>query len=415
MIDIQIHSFSVDSMLQIHVYHNLMYINDITKDEEELKNKQHYMEETEKLAWKYIGNYYDKVKEIDLEIVEQNVSMIKACSNMTDRTGEWWRHIIYGRYGRGEDQKILDLVNIEIDGVETDISTKRFSSIQGMDYVLTEWFEKILDYQKKIEGKFSELEFLSKKLKPANEMAEEDQKQVSQLAVSALNCHLNLLTDKKNVNQELCVLCKLQIKLNEYECLLFDKVLAKDTNEGTWNARFEEKLLKTLYTYAKRQNHEDVDMGAYFFKFLEALKSQFKLKSKLWMEINYTVSAFDELNMCKMRLEVVEQSELTKDDIKNNSKISRLQINEQMQEFQLQKQEAEVSFVRFNGRLKYVKYLKENNEPKQCPICELLPKERYYVLECGHHLCFNCCKMMSAQNPHRMACPICRAVQQTKK
>ncbi|CAO1380733.1 unnamed protein product [Diamesa hyperborea] len=404
----------VDSMLQIHVYHNLMYINEITKDEEELKNKQHYMEELDKLAWKYIGNYYDKVKEIDLEIVEQNEVMKKACNNMTDRTGEWWRHIIYSKYGRGDDQKILDLVNIEIDGVETDISTKRFTSIQGMDYVLTEWFEKILGYQKQIEIQFSKLEFLSKRLKPANEMDKKDQLKVSQLAVSALNCHLNLLNDKNNVQEKLCVLCELQIKLNEYECLLFDKVLTKDTNEGTWNPRFEEKLLKTLYTYGKRQNLEDVEMGSYFFKFLEALKSQFKLKSKLWMEINYTVSAFDELNMCKIRLEVVEQSEFTKDDVKNNLKISRLQINEQMQEFYMQKQEAEVNFVRLNGRLKYVKYLKENNDPKQCPICEMLPKERYYVQDCGHNLCFSCFKMMTAKNPQRMTCPICRAVQPTK-
>lgn len=410
-----IHSFSVDSMLQIHVYHNLMYINEITKDEEELKNKQHYIEETEKLSWKYIGNYYDKVKEIDAEIVEQNVTMKEACNNMVDRTGEWWRHIINENYGRGEDRRILDIVNVEINGVEIDNNTKRFTSVQGMDYVLTEWFEKILDYQEKIEKKFRNLEFISKRLKPANEMAKEDREKVSKLAVSALNCHLNLLPDKNNAIQKLCVLCELQIKLNEYECLLFDKVLTKDANEGTWNARFEEKLLKTLYGFAKRLNHDGIEMGGYFFKFLEALKSQFKLKSKLWMEINYTVSAFDELNMCKMRLEVVEQSELTKDDVKNNSKISRLQINEQIQEFQMQKQEAEVSFVRFNGRLKYVKYLKENNDPKECPICELLPKERYYVLDCGHHLCLNCWKMMSTQNPHRMVCPICRAVQQTKK
>ncbi|CAO1410529.1 unnamed protein product [Diamesa serratosioi] len=405
----------VDSMLQIHVYHNLLYINEITNNEEEYKNKQHYMEEIDKLEWKYIGNYYDKVKEIDLEIVEQIDASKKACKKLTDKTGEWWRYIIYDKCRRGEDQRILDLVNIEIDGVEHDNSTKRFTSIQGMDYVLVEWFEKLLDYHKKIEQMFSNLEFISKKLKPANEMATEDQKKVSALAVSALNCHLNLLLDKNKVaTLELCVLCELQIKLNEYECLLFDKVLTNDANEGTWNARFEEKILKTLYAFAKRQDHIDLEMGAYFFKYLESLKNQFKLKSKLWMEINYTVSALDELNMCKMRLEVVEQSELTKEEIQNNSKISRLQIGEQMQQFQSQKQEAEVNFVRLNGRLKYLKYLKENNDPKECPICEQLPKERYYVLDCGHHLCFNCWKMMAAKNPNRMTCPICRADQRTK-
>ena len=403
-------------MLQIHVYHNLLYIIEITKDEELLKNKQHYMEEMARLEWKYIGNYYDKVKEIDLEIVEQNEAVRKASNNMTDKTGEWWRKIVYQKCRRGEDQMILDLVNIEINGVENDNSTKRFTSIQGMDYVLIEWFEKILDYQKKIEQKFVNLEFLSKKLKPANEMAAKDQQKVLQLAVSALDCHLNMLNGKNKVNNlKLCVLCELKIKLDEYECLLFDKILTNDTNEGTWNPRFEEKLLKTIFAFAKRQNYENIEMGAYFFKYLESLKNQFKLKSKFWMEINYTVSAFDELNMCKMRMEVVEQSESTINEIQNKSKISRLQISEQMQEFQLQKREAEVKFVRLNGRLKYVKYLKENNDPKECPICEALPKERYYVLDCGHHFCMNCWTIMSVKYPHRMKCPICRALQLTKK
>lgn len=85
-----------------------------------------------------------------------------------------------------------------------------------------------------------------------------------------------------------------------------------------------------------------------------------------------------------------------------------------MEVFNGQKQEAEVSFVRLNGRLKYLQHLKERNEPQSCPICTNLPKERYFVTICGHSICAECFHQLVKNRNRSVNCPICRTAQETK-
>lgn len=419
----------VDSMVQIHVYHALMEIASITENEDELKNRESYSCEMGKLEWKYISNYYEKVTNINKEMEELRPELVKATREHTDVKGDWWRDVLAITMKRNdEESRLMDIINLEVFSSIGDNSQmiEQLRSTHGIQLTITEWCDKIQRNTKDVKKKFNSFEFIVKNLCPSNEMKPEDSEKLSELTKSALACHLNKFdededeenTKRKPNKKGLCELCKLKMKLNEYECVLFNKNLVDDNMEGSWNARFEEKLLKSVLIYAKRTNFDDelIEMGNNFFKFLEALKSQFKLYAQLWVEVNYTVSAHDELNMCKMRLQVVDSpDEITDEDARFRLKFLRFEIDEQLEIFAGQKQEADVSFLRLNGRIKYLKHLKDQDQPKVCPICTNQPKERYFVTVCGHSICAECFMMMVKNRNKSISCPVCRTVNETKE
>lgn len=414
----------VDSMLQIHVYHNLIEIATITGCTKNLSKNQTYSEEMDKMEWKYLSNYYEKVKEINIEIEDHIPELVKSLKEYCDEN--WWRDIFLLRRSGEDEKRFMDVINVEVYSAIVDSSNiiEQLKTTYGIQLIITEWIDKIQKSSRDVTKRFKSFDFIVKRLRPSNEMSIEDKEKVSNLAKAALSCHLNFLEDSghktssaKNSNKTgLCEICKLKIKLNLHECILFNKVLIDDTTEGTWNPRLEEKLLKSILIYAKRSDFEDetIIMGNKFFKYLEALKTQFKIYAKLWVEINYTTSAIDELNMCKTRLQVVESNdEITEENARYRLKITRSDIENQLQILNAQKQEADMHFIRLNGRLKYLDHLKGRSE-STCPICTNQPEERYFVFICGHSICSECyCRLVKNRN-NFINCPVCRTSQEIK-
>lgn len=141
--------------------------------------------------------------------------------------------------------------------------------------------------------------------------------------------------------------------------------------------------------------------------------------SKYWVEINYAAAAFDELNMCKTRLEMVstpptpdseDDSADSSNEIKSKFKsyISIFEITATEEELHLQQQEAEKKFLQIIGRLKYLKHLEQKNEPDCCPICTQKPENKYAILQCGHILCLTCIIQMKKIQKYHLSCCICR-------
>lgn len=118
--------------------------------------------------------------------------------------------------------------------------------------------------------------------------------------------------------------------------------------------------------------------------------------------------------MCKQRLQIVEPEEIKENEPKFSSKISKYEMDDQMAIFEMQKSEAEKEFFRIKGRIKYLNYLKEKNEPELCPICHQMPTDRYCVLNCAHNLCMVCMTHFVKFNRgqrHTFNCPVCRCEQ----
>lgn len=98
---------------------------------------------------------------------------------------------------------------------------------------------------------------------------------------------------------------------------------------------------------------------------LSCLQSLVKCQIKYWIEVEYMVKAFDELEMCRMRILLTDDPEK-----QSNYRILRCQLDEQ-QQFNLSNlNEAQLNFTRLCGRLKYLKHLKEDATDKPCPICQ---------------------------------------------
>jgi len=90
-----------------------------------------------------------------------------------------------------------------------------------------------------------------------------------------------------------------------------------------------------------------------------------KFQIKYWIEVEYMVKAFDELEMCKMRILLTDDPEE-----QSNYRILPCQLDEQMEFNQYNLHESQLNFTRLCGRLKYLKHLKEDTTDKPCPICQ---------------------------------------------
>lgn len=411
-------------MLQIHSFNGLMDIAEITQDKVELDQKSEYLNEMIKLEWKYIRNYYEKVEEINKQINESRDEFKLASRNYTDRDGEWWMEIIHNSTNK---ERLIDCINAEfLSGVN--INAEQVRTTYGIQLILTEWTDKIEKYSKDIKKSFKNFNYIIRDLRPSNELNDEINMKISRLAKAALDCHLNLLqaTDEEQRAprdpSNLCDLCKLKRKLDEYECILFNKTLVDDVVEGTWNPRLEERVLKAIFSNAKRANfnEEEIEMGKFFFKYLEALKKNYKILAQLWVEVNYTIAAYDEINMCKIRMQVVNTpEEITEDDARVRLKILPHEVEHQIHTFNDQKIEAEINFTRLNGRLKYLNHLKETNETPTCPICTNQPTSKYFVTVCGHSICDECFGILTKDKRRfpsyerlKINCPVCRTSQE---
>lgn len=156
--------------------------------------------------------------------------------------------------------------------------------------------------------------------------------------------------------------------------------------------------------------------------FLTCLQSVVKLELKCWIEVEYMVKAFDELEMCKMRILLTDNP-----DEQSNYRILACQLEEQQQFNQVNLQESQLNFTRLFGRLKYLKHLKEDATDKPCPICqthddlrvshETIAKQipnklslwQYVMMVCGHFVCQLCLENMKKSTLHGISkCPICR-------
>lgn len=101
------------------------------------------------------------------------------------------------------------------------------------------------------------------------------------------------------------------------------------------------------------------------------MQSLVKMQIKYWIEMEYVIKAFDELDMCKMRIL------LTNDPEEQSSfRILPYQLDEQTQFNMNNIQESQLNFTRLSGRLKYLKHLKEDAGDKPCPICQTQDDKR---------------------------------------
>lgn len=131
------------------------------------------------------------------------------------------------------------------------------------------------------------------------------------------------------------------------------------------------------YLKSKQIQKEKIDALEKTWLYLDNLQVVSKRLIKLWIEIEYTIKAYDELNMCKMRISLTEDPNEA-----SAFKILKHEIDQRIIDHQTQLFAAEKELVKKVARLRYINHLKSEEEMGSCPICQLVDQVRVrYVVK----------------------------------
>ncbi|XP_059615593.1 E3 ubiquitin-protein ligase SHPRH [Phlebotomus argentipes] len=423
-------NISVDSLLQIHALHNLIEVNECKSQEEDdwKVQKQNYEQELKQLEAKYINSYRMMMKQVNKQRKEATKALKAIEVKMSSVDGSWWRDIFSAIHSTARESALLEKIYLDVQkhfgiNLEDDVRTAH-----GIDYKLTMWLDKVFECRSEVREAFEQLKFFMHYVNPERVITAEVRQKIDKLIREAFDCHLDRAKSEesdvpekskpKKRRKVVCELCEVKMKLRNWECIIFDKIFLETLNSvrGSWNPSVEEVIVRTILAHAKKDNiaRELIGEAESHLEYIEALKKEYKEYSQLWSEIDYTVSACDELKMCKSRLEAIHPGELEKGEKKSSTQIFFYELDDAAEQFKSDLQMAEKEFVRIWGVLKYLKHLQKNSGPEVCPICTQVPEEKYSVLECGHHLCMICMVQMRKFHRHFLTCSVCRYQQKYK-
>lgn len=303
-----------------------------------------------------------------------------------------------------------------------------FRTADGIDYVLTLWWDAVIEHRSRVREAIKGLRYFTENIRPGYKATSQEKSRIDQLIVAASECHLTKTKEEDNEDDDdqdeplpkikrkvLCELCQAKLVLIEYECKIFDKTFNEERQEGegTWKPSHQEWIIRHLLMALKRDSVEagEIREADNFAQLVDKLKAEYKELSKFWVEINYTASAYDELNMCKLQLNVIDPELLKKGEKMKRNEISVHTIELTKDQFQIELNNAELEFMKSTRNLSYLKHLSSNPEVHPCPICDLKPVDKYSVWDCGHQMCIQCLLKMKKYNGVNLNCPVCRNLQ----
>lgn len=418
-------TISVDSLLQIHALHNILEVMRMQEQDggqiflEEVKD---YEERCAKLEWKYIETYSNIVKGVELELKPTTEKIREVTSNLSGKIdGRWWRSVLY-RVDRDAAKTANLLLKLNVEIRNHDVTARQIDTVRGLDYTLTVWLDKLAQNRAQLQKAFKSIDYFVTNLKPKHLWPADVKDPIEKLVQTAFLCHLDPelpdLSVQERMKRPTCVLCNVKSVLTQYECVIFQMELVEDgpatKTKGSWQMTVQELLLRQIHAFSKRDSldPEILEEGDLYLAYVDALKAEFKQYSKYWVEINYTAAAYDELNMCRSRMQVVTVEELEESNTRKTiQQILDCEVDETLEDFKAQKMNSEREFVRLKGTLKYLQHLGSAKEIDVCPICQYTPKDKYAVLQCGHHFCVACAPeilRIARNHGNIIACVVCR-------
>ncbi|XP_058460410.1 E3 ubiquitin-protein ligase SHPRH [Malaya genurostris] len=416
-------SISVDSLLQIHALCNLLDVVNLKKEagiETPADEIAAFEQQYAKLEWKYIETYSNIVKDVERELNPASEKVQEVLNQLDNRIdGHWWRSVIY-HIDRDSIKTTNFLLKLNIEVRNQNAMTEEINSVRGLDYVLTVWLDKVKKQRSLLKKAFQTIDYFISNLKPSHFWPPDVMVHIEELVRMAFLCHLDPelseLTEKEKRKRPTCVLCEVKTVLNQYECVIFQKQFMESTNttEGSWQMTAQEMLIRQIHSFSKKERFDEttIETGELYVAYLERIKAEFKEYSKYWVEINYAAAAYDELNMCRSRLQVVTVEELEQNNTRKTiQQVLDCEVDETFEDLQLQKMNSEQEFVRLKGTLKYLQHLGSTEEIDPCPICRNEPW-KYAVLQCGHHFCIDCApqiiRLARNQEGKLVTCVVCR-------
>uniref|UniRef100_A0A034WCV8 E3 ubiquitin-protein ligase SHPRH n=1 Tax=Bactrocera dorsalis TaxID=27457 RepID=A0A034WCV8_BACDO len=427
-------NISVDSLLQIHALHNLQqacYISSAKVKHLSADVLSKYEEDCNALEWKYLEPYANTMTTMRTTCSNAENTLQQLETNLDVPLLEF-TNMLAEKISEVNDAFAIALLNRFRDEFATAFGgspkLEQLQSISGMLYILVMWYQKVEAARTHLNEEFENLKFYTMNVTVRSKNTPAIWRDMTKFIRSVYDCHLNdILDDKKDREKNkaklkskksklnLCKLCQIRNALNDYECLLFNKVVDEDTNmtEGLENPSFEVALIKVLFGFLRTKG-SFISFSQQMDRHWEAIECRQQLCKKLikyWIEIEYTVKAYDELDMCKMRISLAENEEE-----KTHFKLLDYELDDTFLEQQMNLYNAQRHFAMKLARLKYITHLEADADTGPCPICQSEDESRYAVLECGHNICLLCLRTIRQYNTHqKLCCPICRNQQNSEK
>nr|CAI5818280.1 unnamed protein product [Callosobruchus analis] len=421
---------SVDKLQLVHTMHNLAEIleqhppdHPTLRDESLRKDcievEQQYMEKflnETSTAYKSCKDYGSKIEDLE--------------NKFELKYGQW--------YSDGLD---WIMINDHFDELVTKIQgacdnanipcNLRSTSERNIMRVIYEWNEDIVRCRDKLLDSLSKL----------YDVSEEDGVRVmvkASLVNAAMNCHLRPQNKQK---AHKCPVCLTNSLLKQYEGKLFNMKKRKQTFEemslmGSWKPTMEELICKTLCNFLKGKHtssefHKD---GEIHIDIIETMKKEFKEVRHFWTLLDRQICAQDELDICKLRLQLKEVDDSYPIATRDNSAVTRIlksltykteNKNENMHLLNLHELDYQNSYLRRElevnkallerqlGTQNYLETLRkqqyEGHSPDPCPICKNALENHWSILMCGHSYCLECIQIL-LENTQKddIQCSICR-------
>ncbi|XP_057665468.1 E3 ubiquitin-protein ligase SHPRH isoform X2 [Diorhabda carinulata] len=251
------------------------------------------------------------------------------------------------------------------------------------------------------------------------------------LVTQAMNCHLR--PQKKSRQANKCSVCVANDHLKKYEIKLFCMTKREKTFEemslvGSWKPTLQELVFRAIHS-ALRSKHaktEYVKDGELHINIIENLKKEFKELRRLWTFLDQQICARDELDICKVRLQLKTDTEIQKTDktLKNltyelenkNETINLLSVHELDYQMSLLENEVRQNTAKLEKLLGTQSYLEtlrkqqyEGQSPDPCPICKNTLEQHWSILLCGHSYCLECIQVLLEQTAgDHIQCSVCR-------
>ncbi|KAF7281635.1 hypothetical protein GWI33_004494 [Rhynchophorus ferrugineus] len=256
------------------------------------------------------------------------------------------------------------------------------------------------------------------------------------LVEKAMDCHLRPQQQKVKKKMQKCAVCLADAKLKEYESKLFTMKKRSDIFDemslvGSWKPRIEEIILKGLLSLLKLKDVKSdlIKDGETHVQLIDVLKKEFKEIRKFWTLLDQQVCAIDELDICKVRLQLKTADEakekankmlknLSYDQTKTNDNINLLKQSElPHQELSLKSEEARhnMKLEALLGTRNYLDTLRqqqfEGQNPDPCPVCRGPLVNTWAILSCAHTFCLECFQKLLDKSSISIQCCVCRFVQ----
>ncbi|XP_066137838.1 E3 ubiquitin-protein ligase SHPRH isoform X1 [Euwallacea fornicatus] len=419
---------TIDKLLLIHTMHNLAEVLSSFTPKDRTLRDDSLREDCAKVEKQYIEKFMKETASgIDLCAALTN-SIITHKKELSGKFGEWYSNGCDWVSSNNLDTDLISRVEIaaEVANVPFDMSIKGKNSRTVLRIVYV-WHQDLEESRDRlcdaIKALYEEIPG-SKHIQIGHGVVEK-----------AMDCHLRPQKSKKSKKTvRRCAVCLANVKLKDYELKLYTmKKRIQDSEDwslqGSWKPRLEELILRGLLGLLKSKNFNGtcIQDGETHMRLIESMKKEFKELRKVWTLLDRQICAQDELDICKVRLQLKTGNEKTDSanrTLKNLSYdqpghcehinlISPAELPHQElilrseETRQNSRLEALLGTRNYLGTLRQQQF--EGFTPDPCPVCRSPLINTWAILSCAHTYCMDCFQTLFAKAETKIQCCVCRA------